>query len=205
MLECDNGSAIRTLRLPGDVKSRGYIHVYWEDVKESRTNVKLHFGAANLSKKGLLGKCDSFFEINRLLSKPDHFHPIYRSEVVTRTACPKWVNYINPFKINLINLNSHLLPLFISHRSSREKIIKYQANSSCVIMSVILMTTLFYKALILQAEIWCWSILRLKGLIAHYWIAGISAKITLAGQISSIEIYTERIKLSLVVFELSPK
>ena len=72
-------------------------------------------------------------------------------------------------------------------------------------MSVILMTTLFYKALILQAEIWCWSILRLKGLIAHYWIAGIFAKITLAGQISSIEIYTERIKLSLVVFELSPK
>ena len=89
MLECDNGSVIRTLRLPGDVKSRGYIHVYWEDVKESRTSVKLHFGATNLSKKGLLGKCDSFFEINRLVSKPDHFHPIYRSEVVTRTACPK--------------------------------------------------------------------------------------------------------------------
>ena len=54
-------------------------------------------------------------------------------------------------------------------------------------MSVILMTTLFYKALILQAEIWCWSILGLKGLIAHYWIAGIFAKITLAGQISSIK------------------
>ena len=30
---------------------------------------------------------------------------------------------------------------------------KYQGNSSCVIMSVILMTTLFYKALILQGEI----------------------------------------------------
>ncbi|KAM7439897.1 hypothetical protein ABFA07_010761 [Porites harrisoni] len=100
MLECDNGSAIRTLRLPGDVKSRGYIHVYWEDVKESRTNVKLHFGATNLSKKGLLGKCDSFFEINRLLSKPDHFHPIYRSEVVTRTACPKWA----PFDVSLQKL-----------------------------------------------------------------------------------------------------
>ena len=34
-----------------------------------------------------------------------------------------------------------------------QKLIKYQANSSCVIMSVILMTTLFYKALILQGEI----------------------------------------------------
>ena len=26
------------------------------------------------------------------------------------------------------------------------------------------MTTLFYKALILQGEIWCWSLLGLKGL-----------------------------------------
>ena len=40
--------------------------------------------------------------------------------------------------------------------------IKYQVNSSCVIMSVISMTTLF--ALILQGEIWCWSVLGLKGL-----------------------------------------
>ena len=31
-------------------------------------------------------------------------------------------------------------------------------------MSIILMTTLFYKALILQGEIWCWSLLGLKGL-----------------------------------------
>ena len=30
---------------------------------------------------------------------------------------------------------------------------KYQANLSCVIMFTILMTTLFYKALILQGEI----------------------------------------------------
>ena len=32
-------------------------------------------------------------------------------------------------------------------------------------MSVILMTTLFYKALILQGEIWRWSLLGLKGLM----------------------------------------
>ena len=31
-------------------------------------------------------------------------------------------------------------------------------------MSVILMATLFYKALILQGEIWCWSLWGLKGL-----------------------------------------
>ena len=51
------------------------------------------------------------------------------------------------------NLNSRLLPQFISYRSSGEKLIKYQANSSCVIISVILMITVFYKALILQGEI----------------------------------------------------
>ena len=51
---------------------------------------------------------------------------------------------------------------------SGEKLIKYQANSSCVIMSVILMTTLFYKALILQGEIWCWSLLGFKGLRVLY-------------------------------------
>ena len=42
--------------------------------------------------------------------------------------------------------------------------IKYQANSSFVTMFVILMTALFYKALILQGEIWRWSLLGLKGL-----------------------------------------
>ena len=31
-------------------------------------------------------------------------------------------------------------------------------------MSLILMTTLFYKALILLGEIWCWSVLGFKGL-----------------------------------------
>ena len=56
----------------------------------------------------------------------------------------------------------------MSYKSSGEKLIKYQANSSCVIMSVILMTTLFYKALILQGEIWCWSLLGLKGLKNQY-------------------------------------
>ena len=57
-----------------------------------------------------------------------------------------------------------LLPLFISYRSNVEKLMKYQANSSCMIMSLILMTTLLYKALILQGKIWCWSLLGLKGL-----------------------------------------
>ena len=68
-------------------------------------------------------------------------------------------------------MNSHLLPLFVSYRSSGEKLIKYQANSSCVIMSVILITTLLFKALILQGGIWSWSLLGFKGLRAgRHWI-----------------------------------
>ena len=50
-------------------------------------------------------------------------------------------------------MNCHLLPLFISYGSSGEKLIKFQANSTFVIISVILMTTLFFKALVLQGEI----------------------------------------------------
>ena len=48
--------------------------------------------------------------------------------------------------------------------SSGENLLKNQLDSSCVIMSLILVTTLFYKAVILQGEIWCWSLLGLKGL-----------------------------------------
>ena len=49
-------------------------------------------------------------------------------------------------------LNSHLSPLFIHHRSSGEKLIKYQSDTSCVIMSFIFMTTPFYKALMFDAD-----------------------------------------------------
>ena len=42
-------------------------------------------------------------------------------------------------------------------------------------MSVILMTTLFYKALLLQGEIWFWSLLGLKGL-KHINDSGVSAQ-----------------------------
>ena len=45
-----------------------------------------------------------------------------------------------------------------------ENLLKYQLDSSCVIRSSILMTTVFYKEVILQGEIWCWSLLGLKGL-----------------------------------------
>ena len=37
-----------------------------------------------------------------------------------------------------------------------------------MILSVILVTTLFYKALIFQGEIWCWSLLGFKGLNVNF-------------------------------------
>ena len=86
-----------------------------------------------------------------------NFEPPYDLQLTSAST----INPLNPDQ----NLNSHLLPLAISYRISGEKLIKYQANSSCVIMSVILMTTLFYKPLILQGEIWCWSLLGIEGLI----------------------------------------
>ena len=53
--------------------------------------------------------------------------------------------------LNLQTLRSKFEFSFVAsihfHQSSGEKLIKYLANSTCVIMSVILITTLFYKAI----------------------------------------------------------
>ena len=61
------------------------------------------------------------------------------------------------------NFNSHLLPLYTSYTKSGEKVLKCQHNSSCVFVSLILITTLFYRSSILRGEIWFWSSLGLKG------------------------------------------
>ena len=76
-------------------------------------------------------------------------------KISTRVVCvngkhPKTV--VNPLNPNIkIQI---LIYCPYTFRSSGENLLKYQLDSSCVIMSVILMTTLFYKALILQGEIW---------------------------------------------------
>ena len=70
------------------------------------------------------------------------------------------INLLNPkIKIWILICCPYSLPIEVVGRNWE----KNQANSSCVIiMSVISMTTPF--ALILQWEIWCWSLLGLKGL-----------------------------------------
>ena len=60
------------------------------------------------------------------------------------------------------------MPQHISYRISRQKLFKYQGNLSCFILSVILITTLSFKVLLLQGEIWCWSSLEFKGLGSVY-------------------------------------
>ena len=52
-----------------------------------------------------------------------------------------------------LNSNFHLLSLYVLNRSSVENLLKYHLDSSSVIMYLILMTNLFYKAVILQGEI----------------------------------------------------
>ena len=49
------------------------------------------------------------------------------------------------------NFNSHLLPLYIRFKSSGEKL----SFNSLSDMPLILVTTLFHRALRLQGEIWC--------------------------------------------------
>ena len=60
---------------------------------------------------------------------------------------------INPFNPSI------KIQILICYPYSKENLLKYQVNSSCVIMSSILMTTVFYKAVILHGEIWCLSLL----------------------------------------------
>lgn len=79
---------VRTLRIPGDIKTRGFINIFYEDVTANKTNLRLQMRGVGLEKKGFLSKCDAFFEVERLLSS-GHFHPVYRSEIVTRTLDPK--------------------------------------------------------------------------------------------------------------------
>lgn len=84
LLELDCGMLIRIFRFFGDVKLCGYIYIYVDDVRESRINVRFYFGVVNLVKKGFLGKCDVFYEVNCFVMKGGYFYLVYRFEVVIR-------------------------------------------------------------------------------------------------------------------------
>ena len=52
---------------------------------------------------------------------------------------------LNPLSANTRIQNSHLLSLYVSYKSSSEKLLKYQIIVSCVIMSLILITICFIE------------------------------------------------------------
>ena len=69
------------------------------------------------------------------------------------------VNPLNPnIKIQILICYSYTFSIEVVGRICWS----INLDSSCVIMSLILMTTLFYKAVILHGEIWRWSLLGLK-------------------------------------------
>lgn len=98
-------------------------------------------------------------QINILILGWNGLHIIYTQ---TSLSFSSW----NP---KMKNLNFQLLPLHISHHEvvwSTSNVLHYQAKYylSCAILSLNLLITLFYKALILPGENRCWSLLGCKGL-----------------------------------------
>ena len=79
--------------------------------------------------------------------------PAKKVQPLTTGPCDRYIHFL----WKLISLK-----YLIFYRSSGATLIKYQVNSSRVIMSVIVMTTPSYKAVILQGEIWCLSLLGFK-------------------------------------------
>ena len=80
----------------------------------------------------------------------------------------KWSRTVWTLWTSTSDLTFCMLPFSNPYMSSGVKLLlKHEVNSSCVIVSLILMVTFFYEALILVWEIWCGS--RFKGLKAWKW------------------------------------
>ncbi|KAK3769056.1 hypothetical protein RRG08_012006 [Elysia crispata] len=80
----------KTLRVPGDPRSRGLIHLTTEVIKVTKSKVQIHAAANRLGKVGILKrKPDCFLEIGRQIDSIT-FHPVFRTEVVPKTRHPWW-------------------------------------------------------------------------------------------------------------------
>ncbi|XP_012937974.1 copine-1 [Aplysia californica] len=87
----------KTLRVAGDPKSRGLIHVTAEVIKTTRGKVQMHVAGQALSKVGILRrKPDAFLEIGRQISSLE-FQPVFRTEVAAKTKHPWW----RPFDLTI--------------------------------------------------------------------------------------------------------
>ncbi|RUS78779.1 hypothetical protein EGW08_013463 [Elysia chlorotica] len=80
----------RTLRVPGDPRSRGLIHLTTEIIRVTKSKVQIHAAANRLGKVGILKrKPDCFLEIGRQIDG-NIFHPVFRTEVAPKTRHPWW-------------------------------------------------------------------------------------------------------------------
>jgi hypothetical protein len=81
------------LRLPGDMRARGYIYVHVRDVKDTRSKLKLQVKGSKLTKRGMFAKCNAYFEVCCKIGEGEKegFHPVYRSQIVARSQEPRLV------------------------------------------------------------------------------------------------------------------
>ncbi|XP_028397014.1 copine-1-like isoform X2 [Dendronephthya gigantea] len=80
------------LRMPGDTKARGYIYVYFKDIKDTKSKLTFQVKGAKLTKRGMFAKCNAYFEVCRKIQEGtnEEFHPVYRSQIVARSQEPRW-------------------------------------------------------------------------------------------------------------------
>ncbi|GFN74133.1 lectin c-type domain protein [Plakobranchus ocellatus] len=80
----------KTLRVPGDPRSRGLIHLTTETVEATKSKIQVHIAANRLGKVGIIKrKPDCFLEIGRQIDSIT-FHPVFRTEVAPKTRHPWW-------------------------------------------------------------------------------------------------------------------
>ncbi|XP_076445812.1 copine-9-like [Babylonia areolata] len=93
-------TSTRTLRVPGDPKPRGTLHVTSEIVRRTRSKVQVHVVGHKLDKVGFLQrKPDVFLEVGRAVDSIT-FHPVFRTEVQSKTRHPWW----RPFDLTVQRL-----------------------------------------------------------------------------------------------------
>ncbi|ESO94863.1 hypothetical protein LOTGIDRAFT_161113 [Lottia gigantea] len=84
-------SVTRTIRMHGDPKSRGFLTISTELVKECQNKAQLHIQGHHLDKRGMLANRhpDCYLEIGREINSIK-FQPVFRTEVIYKSRNPNW-------------------------------------------------------------------------------------------------------------------
>ena len=84
----------------------GTITIYANEVRETNTEIKLHFQGSHLDNKDTFGKSDPFLEISKV-SNDNNFIPVHRSLHIDNTLNPNWEPFYIPLQ-KLCNSNYDL-------------------------------------------------------------------------------------------------